>query len=149
VGKKYSKLFFKKIREVLEDKAMGVLHVIARNVYEPTDSFTRKYIFPGGYIPVLSDILRDMAYEGFYTIDVENLRPNYAKTLDGWIKRFESNIDKIKTIFNERFLNMWRLYLNAASVSFKVGKLNVYQIVFSNSLRETVPLNRNYICKNW
>lgn len=145
VGKKYSRLFFKKIREVLEDKAIGVLHTIARNVYEPTNPWTRKYIFPGGYIPVLSDILRDMAGEGFYTIDVENLRSNYAKTLDGWIRRFESNIDKIKTKVDERFVNMWRLYLNAASVSFKVGKLNVYQIVFSNSLRETVPLNRNYI----
>jgi len=148
VGKKYSRLFFKKIREVLEGKAIGVLHTIARNVYEPTNPWTRKYIFPGGYIPVLSDILRDMASVGFYTIDVENLRPNYAKTLDEWIKHFESNIDKIKTMFNERFINMWRLYLNAASVSFKVGKLNVYQIVFSNSLRETVPLNRNYICES-
>ncbi len=149
VGKRYSRLFFKKAKEILEDKAIGVLHTIARNVYEPTDSWTRRYIFPGGYIPVLSDILRDMAVEGFYTIDVENLRPNYAKTLDEWIKRFESNIDKIKTMFDERFINMWRLYLNAASVAFKVGKLNVYQIVFSNSLRGTVPLNRSYIYENW
>ncbi len=148
VGKKYSRLFFKKAKEILEDKAIGVLHTIARNVYEPTDPWTRKYIFPGGYIPVLSDILRDMASVGFYTIDVENLRPNYAKTLDEWIRRFESNIDKIKTMFNERFINMWRLYLNAASVSFKLGKLNVYQIVFSNTLKETVPLNRNYICES-
>ena len=145
VGKKYSRLFFKKIREALEGKAIGVLHTIARNVYEPTDPWTRKYIFPGGYIPVLSDILRDMASVGFYTIDVENLRPHYAKTVDEWIKRFESNIDKIKTMFDEKFINMWRLYLNAASVSFKLGKLNVYQIVFSNSLRGTVSLNRVYL----
>ncbi|MEA1995098.1 MAG: cyclopropane-fatty-acyl-phospholipid synthase family protein [Campylobacterota bacterium] len=149
VGKKYSRPFFRKTKELLQTKAIGVLHTIANNAYEPTDPWTRKYIFPGGYIPVLSDILRDMANVGFYTIDVENLRPNYAKTLDEWIKCFESNIDKVKTMFDERFINMWRLYLNAASVSFKVGKLGVYQIVFSNSLRGTIPLNRNYIYESW
>ncbi len=144
VGKNYSLTFFRKISRLLEDRSLGLLHTIARNRYYPTDPWTKKYIFPGGYIPVLSNILRDMSYKKLYIINVDNLRPHYAKTLDKWIENFESNIDKVKKMFDDRFINMWRLYLNGASVGFKFGKTNVYQILFSNNLIDNIPLTKDW-----
>lgn len=144
VGKNYALTFFRKISKLFDDKSLGLLHTIARNRYYPTDPWTKKYIFPGGYIPVLSNILRDMSYKQLYVINVDNWRPHYAKTLDKWIERFESNIDKIRDMFDDNFINMWRLYLNGASAGFKFGITNVYQILFSNNLVNNIPLSKDW-----
>ena len=144
VGRNYALTFFRKVSNLLEDKSLGLLHTIARNRYYPTDPWTKKYIFPGGYIPVLYHILRDMSYKNLYVINIDNLRPHYAKTLDEWIKRFESNVDKVRDMFGDNFINMWRLYLNGASAGFKYGITNVYQILFSNNLVDNIPLNKDW-----
>ncbi|HEB74413.1 MAG TPA: SAM-dependent methyltransferase, partial [Candidatus Desulfofervidus auxilii] len=70
-------------------------------------------------------------------------------TLDEWIKRFESNIDKIKAMFGQKFINMWRLYLNGAAAGFKFGETNVYQILFLRNLEKLTPCYREDIYKNW
>ncbi len=148
IGKNYAFMFFNKLNEILEDKAVGLLHTIGHNEPLETDPFTIKYIFPGGYLPSLEELIRRIRSVGFYTIDVENLRPHYARTLDEWIKRFQSNIDKVRSMFDERFVRMWWLYLNGASVSFKYGDCQVYQILFSKGQIQ-IPPYRGDIYKDW
>ena len=149
VGKNYASTFFRKVKSLLTDDSIGILHTIGYNNRQPTNPWLKKYIFPGGYLPALPEVLEHMTREGFYIIDVENLRPHYAKTLDEWIKRFESNIDKIKAMFGQKFINMWRLYLNGAAAGFKFGETNVYQILFLRNLEKLTPCYREDIYKNW
>ncbi len=131
VGKNFARIFFKKVKSLLTPDGMGLLHTIGHNCAEPTDPWIKRYIFPGGYLPYLSELIQRITEQGFYIIDVENLRAHYAKTLQEWIKRFEGNIGKVQKMFGQRFINMWRLYLNAACAGFKYGESQVYQIVFS------------------
>ncbi len=148
VGKNYAYTFFRKMDSILENGAVGLLHTIGHNKPMPTDPWTIRYIFPGGYLPSLEELVRHIRRVNFYTIDVENLRPHYAKTLDEWIKRFESNVDKVREMFDDRFVRMWRLYLNGASESFKHGETQLYQILFSKG-KPNIPLYRGDIYKHW
>ncbi len=148
VGKNYAFMFFNKFKEILEDGAVGLLHTIGHNEPMQTDPFTTKYIFPGGYLPSLEELIRRIRYVNFYTIDVENLRPHYAKTIDCWIERFQSNMDKIQKMFDEKFIRMWWFYLNGAAESFKYGDGQLYQIVFSKGQID-IPKYRGEIYKNW
>jgi len=131
VGKNFARTFFRKVREMLTDSAVGLLHTIGHNTSQPTDPWVKKYIFPGGYLPCLTELIKHITEQKFYVIDVENLRFHYARTLDEWISRFEANIEKIRGMFDQKFINMWRLYLNGAAAGFKFGETNVYQVVFS------------------
>ncbi len=151
VGKNYAGVFFKKLDKLLEDNAIGLLHTIGHNKPMETDAFTTKYIFPGGYLPSLEELIRHMRRVDFYVIDVENLRPHYAKTLDNWIERFSKNRDKVVEMYGEEFARMWYLYLNGASVSFKYGDGELYQILFSKGKLpyEKYPKYRGKIYENW
>ncbi len=148
IGKNYAFIFFKKLNEILEDGAVGLLHTIGYNEPLETDPFTVKYIFPGGYLPSLEELIRRIRTVNFYTIDVENLRPHYARTLDNWIERFSKNIDKVRSMFDERFVRMWWLYLNGASVAFKYGDSQLYQILFSKGQIQ-IPPYRGEIYRDW
>ena len=148
VGKGYAGVFFKKVYSLLKEGGIGLLHTIGHNKPMPTDPWITKYIFPGGYLPSLEELVRALRRQNFYIIDVENLRPHYAKTLDKWIENFENNIDKIRKMYSESFIRMWRLYLNAASESFKYGESQVYQILFSKG-KPHIELYRGRIYENW
>ncbi len=148
IGKNYASTFFKKLDSILEKGAIGLLHTIGHNQPMPTDAFTTKYIFPGGYLPSLEELICRIRQVGFYTIDVENLRPHYARTLDNWIERFKGNREKATRMFDERFVRMWWLYLNGAAVAFKYGEAQVYQIVFSKGQID-IPKYRGEIYNNW
>ena len=151
VGKNYAPVFFKKLDKLLDDNAVGVLHTIAHNKPMETDAFTTKYIFPGGYLPSLEELVRHMRRVEFYIMDIENLRPHYAKTLDNWIERFNKNRKKVEEMYGDEFARMWYLYLNGASVSFKYGDDQVYQILFSKGQLpyEEYPKYRGKIYENW
>ncbi len=151
VGKNYAYIFFKKLDKLLEDGSLGLLHTIGHNKPMETDAFTTKYIFPGGYLPSLEELVRHLRKVNFYVIDIENLRPHYAKTLDNWIERFTKNRKKVEEMYGEEFARMWYLYLNGASVSFKYGDDEVYQILFSKGKLdyEKYPKYRGDIYKNW
>ncbi|MGC9196957.1 MAG: class I SAM-dependent methyltransferase [Syntrophobacteraceae bacterium] len=145
VGKWFIPAFMNKVARLLRKGGTGLLHTIAKEVESPTDDWTLRYIFPGGYIPSLAQTLRAMGRAGLCVLDVEGLRLHYAKTLDCWIANFERNVEGIRDMFGESFVRMWRMYLNSASAGFKFANTRVYQILFSNGLNNDLPLRRGYI----
>lgn len=145
VGKEFIPVYMKKVAAILKKGGLGLLHTIARDVALPTDPWTLRYIFPGGYIPNLDEVVREMGRAGLSILDVEGLRIHYAKTLDRWIANFEGNAHRVREMYGEPFVRMWRLYLNTSSAGFKYGDIRLYQILFSNGLNNTLPLGRKYM----
>ena len=145
VGPAHYKTFFAKCRELLTENGVMLMHTIGR-MGGPgvTDDFTLKYIFPGGYNPSLSEIVR--GYEGLrmFPTDVEVLRVHYSLTLDHWYDRTVAARDAIIDLYDERFYRMWVFYLAGASAAFRHGGLCNYQVQLSRS-RFELPLTRDYI----
>jgi cyclopropane-fatty-acyl-phospholipid synthase len=150
VGKRYIPVYMMKAAALLKKGGVGMLHTIAKEVESPTDAWTLRYIFPGGYLPSLAEILSEMGRAGLCVLDIEGLRLHYGRTLDCWIANFEKNIGEIREMFNERFVRTWRLYLNASAASFKYNGTRLYQILFSNGLNNGLPMTREYMyCSNF
>ncbi len=148
VGKKYIRPFMAKTRSLLKSGGIGVLHYIGKEKASPGDPWTLKYIFPGGYIPVLDEVVRAMGEADLIPIDIENLRLHYAQTLKEWSKRFEAQVEKIRTMFDESFVRMWRMFLNGSEAGFRYGNTRLYQITFTNGLNNNLPLTREYLYQN-
>jgi len=145
VGIRHYPEFFAKLRDLLADDGVALLHTIAyRGVPYPTHPFIDKYIFPGGYIPSLSEIVKVVERAGLWITDLEVLRLHYAETLRHWHKRFLANRDKIAKLYDERFCRMWELYLLASEVSFRHQGHMVAQLQLAK-LVDSVPLTREYI----
>jgi cyclopropane-fatty-acyl-phospholipid synthase len=145
VGVGYYNRFFKKCRQLLKDDGVGLLHSINRSAGPgATSAWINKYIFPGGYIPALSEVLPRMEANGLYTTDIEILRLHYAETLRQWAQRFQASRDRAKEIYDERFCRMWEFYLAAAETSFRFGGMNNFQIQFAKN-QQALPLTRNYM----
>ena len=104
----------------------------------------KKYIFPGGTFPSLREILNHMAEDNFHTLDIENLRLHYNKTLLHWEKNFRDNIEKEKTMFDEEFLRMWDLYLSACAATFHNGIIDLHQILMTKGVNNDLPMTRWY-----
>jgi cyclopropane-fatty-acyl-phospholipid synthase len=145
VGKRFIPVFMRRVAGLLKKGGTGLLHTIAKDVESPGDAWIARYIFPGGYVPTLPETIREMGRAGLCVLDVEGLRMHYGRTLDCWISNFETNIGRIRTMFDERFVRMWRLYLNASSAGFKYGTTRLYQILFSNGLNNHLPMTREYV----
>ncbi len=145
VGRLFIPAYMKKVAGLLKKGGIGLLHTISKEVESATDAWMLRYIFPGGYIPNLPETVREMGRAGLCVIDIEGLRLHYGRTLDCWIANFEKNIGKVREMFDQRFVRMWRLYLNASSASFKYSGARVYQILFSNGLNNDLPTVREYM----
>ena len=145
VGVGFYGAFFKKIRSLLTDDGVALLHTIGR-IDGPgaTSPWIRKYIFPGGYIPALSEIVRVIEKERMVVTDVEVLRLHYAETLRHWRDRFQANRRKAAAIYDERFCRMWEFYLAASEAAFRYMGLVVYQVQMTRR-QDAVPLTRDYI----
>ena len=145
VGPPYYDSFFAKCRELLTDEGVMLLHTIGR-IDGPgkTDKWTAKYIFPGGYIPALSEIVSRSESHKLIATDVETLRLHYALTLRQWYARAVTNKDRIAALYDEKFYRMWQYYLAGATVAFEHGGLCNYQIQYSRS-RYTLPITRDYM----
>jgi cyclopropane-fatty-acyl-phospholipid synthase len=145
VGPPQYKVFMRKCRDLLTDDGVMLVHTIGR-LGGPgiTDDWTTKYIFPGGYSPALSEMLR--AHEGlrFFLTDVEVLRLHYAYTLKDWYARTVAAKDAIVALYDERFYRMWTFYLAGAAMAFENGGLCNYQLQFSRS-RTELPITRDYM----
>src|SRR5690606_9068140 len=128
VGTAHYRTFFRKCVELLTDEGVMLLHTIGR-MGGPgvTDAFTDKYIFPGGYIPALSETVAASERVRLIATDVETLRLHYAKTLREWYKRCMANREAIVAMFDERFFRMWTFYLAGSIASFENGGLCNYQ----------------------
>jgi cyclopropane-fatty-acyl-phospholipid synthase len=145
VGTAHYREFFTKVRDLLTDDGVMLLHSIGR-VGPPggTNPWLRKYIFPGGYTPALSEVLSAVEKVGLWVTDIEVLRLHYASTLREWRRRFEANRDKIRALYDERFCRMWEFYLAGCEISFRHLGQMVFQMQLSRRL-ESVPLTRDYI----
>ena len=145
VGINYYPNFFSKTYELLKDTGVCLLQTIGqRGKSTSTSPWIRKYIFPGGYIPSMSEILKVCERKNINITDIEILRLHYAQTLSHWYKNILENKDQIIKMFDERFFRMWEFYLLASKYSFvNMGNV-VFQIQISKNIHN-LPLTRNYI----
>ncbi len=145
VGPPYFRTFFAKCRSLLAEDGVMLLHTIGRmGGPGSTDAFTRKYIFPGGYIPALSETVAASEAARLITTDVETLRLHYALTLEHWYRRTLAERDRIEALYDARFFRMWCFYLAGATVAFRFGGLCNHQIQYARS-RHALPLTRDYM----
>ncbi len=145
VGKAFIPVFMQRISNLLKEAGKGLLHTIGKDVESSRDPWILKYIFPGYYVPHLAEIVAQMGLSGLSVLDVENLRFHYGHTLDRWADNYENNVEKVGCMFDESFVRMWRLYLQACSAGFKYGSSRLYQILFSKGLTNDLPLTRKHL----
>ena len=147
VGQQQFDSFFRCCANLMNPEGTMLLHTIGRmGGPGSTDAFTRKYIFPGGYIPALSETLAASEPNRLIATDVETLRLHYARTLREWYKRCLANRDAIIALQDERFYRMWIFYLAGATAAFESGGMCNYQIQYARD-RRALPLTRDYMAK--
>jgi cyclopropane-fatty-acyl-phospholipid synthase len=145
VGTAHYRSFFQQVNRLLADDGVAVIHSIGRfDGPAATNPFIAKYIFPGGYIPALSEVMSAIERSGLITTDVEILRLHYAETLKAWRERFLANWETAARIRDERFCRMWEFYLAGSECAFRYQNLVVFQIQLTRRI-EALPLTRDYI----
>lgn len=148
VGRPQFETFFRSAANLLTDDGVMLLHTIGRmGGPGSTDAFTRKYIFPGGYIPALSETLAASEKARLIATDTETLRLHYAKTLRQWYATCVLHQAEIEAMYDARFFRMWTFYLAGATAAFESGGMCNYQIQFSRN-RHTLPITRDYLAEN-
>ncbi|WP_459789662.1 class I SAM-dependent methyltransferase [Alteriqipengyuania sp. 357] len=147
VGQAQFDTFFRACGQLLEVDGAMLIHTIGR-MGSPgsTDAFTRKYIFPGGYIPALSETVAASEKCRLIATDVETWRLHYAHTLRAWYAKCEANRERIIAMYDERFYRMWTFYLAGAASSFESGAMCNYQIQYARH-RHALPYSRDYIAE--
>lgn len=145
VGIAHYQEYFSKIRDVLTDDGSALVHSIGRKGGPgTTGAWIRKYIFPGGYSPALSETFVEIEKAGLWMTDCEILRLHYAETLLEWDNRFQANRDKAIEMFDEKFARMWEFYLIVSEFSFRHGKHMNFQIQLSKEVG-ALPMARDYM----
>lgn len=147
VGRPNYDLFFKNVNVVLKESGLFLLHYISGLKESEGDAWIKKYIFPGGVIPSLREIISISSEYKYHILDVESLRLHYKKTLLMWAKNFDNNIDKIKAMFDDKFIRMWRMYLYSCAASFNNGVIDLHQILFVKGVNNNLPMTRSYMYK--
>lgn len=145
VGVTHYAEFFAKMKRLLAPGGVALLHAIGR--MEPpgtTNAWLRKYIFPGGYCPALSEVVAAIERSGLWITDIEILRLHYADTLREWARRFRENRERARELYDERFCRMWEFYLAACEMAFRSSRMMVFQIQIARQ-QNAVPLTRDYI----
>ncbi len=137
--------YFNKARDLLRDDGVMELHAIGRSERPcATNPWIKKYIFPGGYIPALSEVTAAIERSGLFITDIEILRLHYADTLKAWRQRFNAHRDEIRAMYDERFCRMWEFYLVGSEISFRVYGHMVFQIQLAKR-QDVAPRTRDYI----
>ncbi|MEG6509711.1 cyclopropane-fatty-acyl-phospholipid synthase family protein [Methyloligella sp. 2.7D] len=145
VGVGHYRAFFKRIRELLTEDGVAVIHSIGRfDGPGATNKFIAKYIFPGGYIPALSEVLPAIERERLYTTDIEILRLHYAMTLRHWRQRFRASWPILAERFGEHFCRVWEFYLAGSETAFRYQDMMVFQIQLTRN-QHALPLTRDYM----
>ena len=145
VGKPHYVTFFDHVYDLLRDDGVALLHTIARMAPPaPINPWIRRYIFPGGYLPSLSQLAPILERRGLILADFENWRLHYAKTLRHWSDRLAARRAEVEEMLDERFYRMWQFYLNACESVFRHQDLAVYQMQLAKKI-DAVPLTRDYI----
>ncbi|CUW89211.1 putative cyclopropane-fatty-acyl-phospholipid synthase (Cyclopropane fatty acid synthase) (CFA synthase) [Agrobacterium fabacearum S56] len=148
VGPTHYRDYFDKVAEVLDDKGVMVLHSIGQpSPALATNPFIEKYIFPGGYIPSLAEVLPAIQKSGLLVKDIEILPMHYAHTLRHWRERFVARKAVAVALYDERFFRMWEFYLAGSEMAFTHENFHIFQIQLAKD-RDAVPYNRDYIARN-
>jgi cyclopropane-fatty-acyl-phospholipid synthase len=145
VGREHYRDLGSIIHRSLAKTGRGLLHFIGRNYPRPFSTWTRKRIFPGAYAPALGEVMQIFEPWDLSVLDVENLRLHYAKTLQHWLARFDKSEQQISEMFSPEFMRTWRLYLAGAVAGFRVGTLQLFQIVFARTACQQIPCTRAHL----
>ena len=147
VGVNHYDAFFRKGAQLLADDGVMVLHSIGRSEGPSvTNAWISKYIFPGGYIPSLSEVLASVQKSGLLVTDIEILRLHYAETLRHWRERFIAHRGEVERIYDQRFVRMWEFYLAASEMAFREQNMMVFQLQLTKR-QKVVPMTRDYIVR--
>jgi len=147
VGPSSYDTYFSACHKLLDDDGVMLLHTIGRTgTPYPTNPWIERYIFPGGHLPILSEIMPAIERSGLIVTDVEILRLHYAITLEKWRERFMQNREEVKRLYDERFCRMWECYLAMSESAFRFQDAVVFQIQLAKR-NDTVPLTRDYIAE--
>lgn len=133
------------IDRCLAQQGLGLIHTIGQNTATPMSPWFLKRIFPGSYPPTLREMMALFEPWEFTVLDLENLRLHYAKTCEHWLERFELNRDRVGEMFDEPFVRAWRLYLSGCIANFRLGNLQLFQVLFSRPGNNLVPLTRSHL----
>jgi cyclopropane-fatty-acyl-phospholipid synthase len=145
VGVPHYDEFFATVARLLSDDGVAVIHSIGRkDGPDLTNPWIAKYIFPGGYIPALSEVLPSIERAGLWVTDVEILRLHYAETLRHWFERFMERREEVRRLYDEGFCRMWEFYLACSESAFRGQDHMNFQIQLAKRV-DTVPLTRNYM----
>lgn len=145
VGAPHYREYFRTVREKLTEDGIALIHTIGRSTPPGANSpWIEKYIFPGGYIPALSEIMTAVEKEDFISQDIEVWRLHYAQTLRHWHDRFVANEERVREIYDDRFCRMWRYYLVACEQTFRCNRQVVFQLQLARKL-QAVPITRDYL----
>lgn len=148
VGAPHYREFFRHLRDFLTEDGVALLHTIGRTGPPgATNPWIDKYIFPGGYIPAMSEVLAAIEREALITTDVEVWRLHYAETLRHWHERFMANRDRVLELYDERFVRMWRFYLVASELTFRLDHQVVFQFQLTRRL-DVLPVTRDYMYRD-
>lgn len=145
VGLRHLRAYFQKVADLLTADGVALIHYIGR--WSPPAEISpwfNKYIFPGAYCPSLSEAARVVEKSGLILADLEVWRGHYERTLQEWLKRFDRNLDRVKALQDDRFIRMWRYYLQSAELSFSEAFLVIHQLQLAKA-RGTVPMTRDYL----
>ncbi len=147
VGKENLMRYMEKVNKLLVDGGLSLLHTITGTTENvPGNSWMKKYIFPGGYVPTLRETIWLLPEQDFHLLHAESLRLHYAMTLDRWAENFSAHLDEIRAMFGQQFVRMWDLYLRGCSASFRVSGLDIHQLLFSKGLNNQLSLTFQRIC---
>jgi len=144
VGQFHLGEYFKKVRNLLKPDGVALIHTIGRmDKPQPISAWTHKYIFPGAYVPAVSQLATSIENAHLWLTDLENLRDHYVYTLQRWYQRFAANRDKVVKLYDERFCRMWEMYLLGSETSFRYQNYTVFQMQITRDIN-TLPITRDY-----
>ena len=147
VGVDFYDTYFRRCAELLTDDGVMLLHSIGRSDGpDVTNPWIAKYIFPGGYIPALSEVMPAIERAGLLVCDIEILRLHYAETLKAWRERFMARREEAVRLYDERFARMWEFYLACSEMSFRKQNLMNFQIQLTKR-QGVVPMTRDYLAR--
>lgn len=146
VGRENIPRYFDKICRLLTPKGLSLLHTITSTgeaVFG--NNWMKTYVFPGGYVPTLREIVWQLPDYGFQLLHDESLRRHYAMTLDRWYANFARQADTVRAKFGDRFFRMWELYLQACAASFRIASLDIHQLLLAKGANNDLPLTNDHI----
>jgi cyclopropane-fatty-acyl-phospholipid synthase len=133
------------VRDSLKPEALGLIHSIGRNRPAALQPWIERRIFPGACPPALSELSRIFEPWNLSVLDIENIRLHYALTLRDWLERYDAAEDRVRAMFDEKFVRMWRLYLAGSIAGFETGTLQLFQVVFTSAQNNRVPMTRAHL----